>query len=117
MNYFWMGVYLVNFKSNEGGELNGKHYAIILSKKTSPNKTLVVIPLTSKKKGKKYRGGITIDCLKYQDNPSCEKAFAMVNKIREIDTNRILNGPIYMLDEEDVIKLKKSILNLFDLHF
>ena len=61
MNYFWMGVYLVNFKSNEGGELNGKHYAIILSKKTSPNKTLVVIPLTSKKKGKKYRGGFSVD--------------------------------------------------------
>lgn len=115
MDYQWMGVYLVNFRNNFGGELNGKHYAIILSKTISSSKTVVVIPITSKKKGKKYRGGITIDCGKYQVNPSCEKAFAMVNKIREIDISRILKGVIYKLDEVDINRLKTSILNQFDL--
>lgn len=116
MNYEWMGVYLVDFKNNIGGEFNGKHYAIILSTSLSDNKTLVVIPITSKKKGKKYRGGITIDCTKYQENPKYEKAFAMVKKIREVDTGRIFKKIVYKLDEEDIRKLKESIVNVYNLY-
>lgn len=42
-------VFLVDFKNNNGGELSGKHYAVILSKVTNPDKTIIVAPITSKK--------------------------------------------------------------------
>ena len=61
-------VYLIDFKQNIGGEISGKHYAVIMSKMSKKDDTLIVAPITSKKKGKKYRGGITIDCTKYQKN-------------------------------------------------
>ncbi len=51
-------VYLVDFKRGIGGELSGKHYAIIITNIKKSDNTLVVIPLTSKKKGKKYRNQI-----------------------------------------------------------
>lgn len=45
----------VNLGYNIGSELGGLHYCIVLNKKDNPrNKTLNVIPLTSKKPDKKY---------------------------------------------------------------
>ena len=69
--------------------------------------------MTSKKKGKKYKGGFTIDCTKYQQNPTYEKAFIKVRKIREIDIRRIYGNKKYNLDEEDTKKLKKSMYEVF----
>ena len=43
-------VYLVDFKRWIGGELSGKHYAIIITNIKKSDNTLVVIPLTSKKR-------------------------------------------------------------------
>lgn len=108
-------VFLVDFKNNIGGELSGKHYAVILSKITKPDNTLIVVPITSKKKGKKYRNGFTIDCKKYQTNPSSEKAFVKANKIREVSVNRIYGDKIYSLDFEDIEKLKNSIRDFLKL--
>ena len=31
MTYDVLGVYLVDFKNNQGGELSGKHYAVLLN--------------------------------------------------------------------------------------
>ena len=69
MQYEVLGVYLIDFKENIGGEISGKHYALVISKLESKDNTLLVAPITSKKRGKKYRGGFTIDCKKYQKNP------------------------------------------------
>lgn len=112
-----LGVYLVDFKSNIGGELNGKHYAIILSELSSEDKTLLATPITSKKQGAKYRGGFTIECYKYQTNPTHQKAFVKVRKMREIHKSRILGSKIYDLDEDDKQKLIDSIkktIKIFD---
>lgn len=49
------GVYLIDFKQNIGGEISGKHYAVVMSKMSKKDDTLIVAPITSKKKGKKYR--------------------------------------------------------------
>ncbi len=103
------GVYLVDFKKGKGGELSGKHYSIIITDIRKSDNTLVVIPLTSKKKGKKYRNGITIDCTKYQTDPTHDKAFAMVDKIREVSRNRIYGDKIYQLDKDDINKLNDKI--------
>lgn len=108
------GVYLINFYASTGGELSGKHYAIAITDFNKEHKTFVVIPITSKKSGKKYRGGFTIDCKKYQENPSKEKAFAMANKIREVSMHRVYGDMIYKLDNEDIEKLKKSLFRVFD---
>lgn len=109
------GVYLVDFKKGIGGELSGKHYSIIVTDiKKSDNNTLVVIPITSKKKGKKYRNGITIDCTKYQTNPTHEKAFAMVDKIREVSRYRIYGDKIYQLDESDVKRMNDKIKSVLE---
>lgn len=113
MKYDILGVYLVDFKNNIGGEFSGKHYAMVLSDISSKDNTLLVAPITSKKSGKKYRGGFTIECAKYQKNPSCEKAFVKVRKIREIDNSRIYGKKIYDLDKDDLEKLKKSINDVF----
>lgn len=109
------GVYLVDFKKNIGGEISGKHYAVVLSKISKKDSTLIVAPITSKKEGKKYRGGITIDCRKYQSNPSYDKAFVKVRKIREVDKKRILGKKIYDFDADDIERLKQSLKNYFDL--
>ena len=55
MKYEVLGVYLVDFQKNKGGELSGKHYGLILSKMSDKDKTLLVAPMTSKKKSKKYK--------------------------------------------------------------
>ncbi len=103
------GVYLVDFKRGMGGELSGKHYAIIITTIKKSDNTVVVVPLTSKKRGKKYRNGFTIDCTKYQTAPTHEKAFAMVDKIREISRYRINGEKVYMLDNDDVMTLNNKI--------
>ncbi len=59
-------VYLVNFTQKGGNEFYGKHYAIILTPPDKTDGTLLAVPLTGKKAGKKYRGGITLDNTKYQ---------------------------------------------------
>lgn len=102
-------VYLVDFKKGIGGELSGKHYAIIITDIKKSDNTLVVVPITSKKKNKKYRNGFTIDCTKYQSEPTHSKAFAMVDKIREVSRFRIYGDKIYELDNEDVEKLNNKI--------
>ncbi|WP_462351436.1 type II toxin-antitoxin system PemK/MazF family toxin [Fusobacterium varium] len=112
-----LGVYLVDFKINIGGEFNGKHYAVILSELSCKDKTLLAAPITSKKKGTKYRGGFTIDCNKYQTNPTCQSAFVKVRKMREIHRSRIFGNKIYDLDNEDKQKLIDSIkktIKIFD---
>ena len=74
-------VYLINFPQKGGNEFYGKHYAIILTPPDKADGTLLVAPLTGKKSGKKYRGGITIENSKYQNTPSKPKAYAYVRKI------------------------------------
>jgi mRNA-degrading endonuclease toxin of MazEF toxin-antitoxin module len=107
------GVYLINFGTNVGKEFNGQHYGIIISEKSKKDETMLVVPLTSKKKGIKYRGGFTIDNTKYQKEPSCLSSFAKVRKLREIDKNRIIKKKlIFSLDDEDIDKLKKSLKEL-----
>ena len=110
--YDVLGVYLVSFEKNKGGELSGKHYALILTPLSNDN-TLLVAPITSKKSGKRYRGGFTINCTKYQENPSYKKAFIRVNKIREIDKKKIWGDKIYDLDEDDIKKLRESFMKVF----
>ena len=50
------GVYLIDFKINEGGELSNKHYGLVLTKMSSSDKTFLVAPMTSKKRNKRYKG-------------------------------------------------------------
>ena len=99
------GVYLIDFKQNIGGEISGKHYAVVMSKMSKKDDTLIVAPITSKKK----------DCTKYQKNPTYEKAFIKIRKIREIHKSRFLGRKIYDLEESDVIKLKDTFRSYFDL--
>lgn len=110
------GVYLIDFKNNFGGELSGRHYGVALSNISNKDDTFLVAPITSKKQGKKYRGGITINCMKYQKNPSCNKAFIKVRKIREVDKNRIRGSKLYDLDSEDVSRLKEKMIEFFKLN-
>ena len=46
------GVYLIDFGTNIGKEFNGRHYWIIISEKSKKDETILVVPLTSKKKYK-----------------------------------------------------------------
>ncbi|MBF0715471.1 type II toxin-antitoxin system PemK/MazF family toxin [Gemelliphila palaticanis] len=109
-----LGVYLVDFKNNVGGEISGKHYSLILSNVSKKDNTLLVAPITSKKSGKRYRGGITIDCTKYQKNPKYQKAFIKIRKIREIDIERIFGEKRYSLDEEDKLRFTNYFNDFFN---
>lgn len=114
MKYDIYGVYLVDFKKNMGGELSGKHYAIILTCIHKSYKTFLAMPITSKKAGKKYRNGFTIDCRKYQQNPTNDKAFAMADKIREVSKFRVYGKKLYDLDEDDISKLRQSLQKILN---
>ena len=115
MKYDVYGIYLINFKNNTGGELSGNHYAVVLTNIRKECKTFLVAPITSKKPGKKYRNGITIDCLKYQQNPTSGKAFIMVDKIREVSKFRVYGDKQYDLDSDDIAKLKESMIKVLNL--
>ena len=108
-----LGVYLVDFKNNEGGEMSGKHYGLVLSRTFGEDGTLLVAPITSKKPGKKYKGGFTIECEKYQKNPTYKKAFIQIRKIREISRMRILSKKKYILNKEDTQKLETAFQTFF----
>jgi len=41
--------------------MSGKHYALVLSELSKKDSTLLAAPITSKKAGKKYRGGFTVN--------------------------------------------------------
>lgn len=93
------GVYLVNFTNKGGNEFYGKHYAVVISKVSNDDGTLLVAPLTGKKSGKKYRGGITINNHKYQSSPSYDYAFIYVRKIQEIDKRKICHQRKKQIDK------------------
>ena len=107
------GVYLVNFPKKGGNEFYGKHYAVVISKVSNDDGTLLVAPITGKKKGKKYRGGITIDNHKYQTESSYDNAFIYVRKIQEIDKRKIRNQRKKQIDENGNILLDSSGNELF----
>lgn len=109
MNIKIFGVYLADFKKNIGGEINNSRYCIAISEVSSKDNTLLVVPITGKKSGKKYRGGFTIDNTKYQTSPKYEKCFAKVRKIREIDKSRITGTEIFELDEYDQQQLRDTL--------
>lgn len=104
-----LGVYLVDLGNNTGGEINGKRYCIVISQISKKDDTLLVVPITGKKVGTKYRGGFTIDNKKYFKEPAYEKGFAKVRKIREIDKKRVVSGLRFTLDDEDTKLLIDSI--------
>ena len=107
-----LGVYLVDLGNNTGGEINGKRYCIVISQVSKKDNTLLVVPITGKKAGTKYRGGFTIDNKKYFKEPTYEKGFAKVRKIREIDKNRVISDLRFNLDEDDTKLLIDSIKNV-----
>ena len=49
------GVYLVNFPYKGGREFYGRHYAVVISKISKDDQTLLVAPITGKKANKRYR--------------------------------------------------------------
>ena len=104
-----LGVYIVNFGTNVGGEINEIRPAIVISDVSTKDNTLLVVPLTSKKPGVHYRGGFTIKQSKYQTNPKYVTSFAKVRKIRETDKSRIVSVKRYTLDQEDSNKLAEQI--------
>lgn len=128
-------IYLVSFPDKGGNEFRGKHYAVILTKPSQVDQTMLVAPITGKKAGenKKYKGGITINNLKYQQNPSYEKSFIYSRKIQEIDKRKIIYKkrkvvdnpenftfhkiykPIYKLDNDDFERLKRNISQLLEI--
>lgn len=136
-------VYLVNFERTKyGHEFCGDHYAVALTKPSKSDSTLLVAPITGKKGQKKYNGGITLSNHKYQKNPTYEKCFVYLRKIKEIDINKIRykketkkdkdgnilkdkNGKelfnriyteIFSLDLEDNLKLKDKLATILSLN-
>lgn len=135
------GVYVVRFPNRGMNEFYGRHYGVVLSKISKDDSTLLVAPITGKKSGRKYRGGITLDNFKYQTKPSYDSSFVYARKIQEIDKRRILserklkrddNGNVildkngdelyyrkytkaYQLDDEDLEKLRCKIEEIIEL--
>ena len=93
------GVYLVNFPDKGGCEFRGKHYAVVISSVSKDDGTLLVLPMTGKKAGKKYRGGIEINNNKYQTSPKYDISFIYVRKMQEIDKRKIVSRREKQIDE------------------
>lgn len=135
------GVYVVRFPNRGMNEFYGRHYGVVLSKISKDDNTLLVAPITGKKSGRKYRGGVTLDNFKYQTEPSYDSSFVYARKIQEIDKRRILserklkrddNGDVildkngdelyyrkytkaYQLDDEDLEKLRCKIDEIIEI--
>lgn len=107
------GVYLVKFPDKGGNEFYGKHYAVVISKLSKDDKTLLVAPITGKKAGKKYRGGITIVNTKYQEHPKYENSFIYARKIQEIDKRKIFYKRKKQVDEHGNTLLDSKGKELF----
>lgn len=107
------GVYLVNFPRKGGNEFYGRHYAVVLSNVSKDDGTLLVAPITGKKSGRKYRGGITIDNHKYQRTPSYDNSFIYVRKIQEVDKRKAIGTRNPQLDEDGNVKKDKNGKELF----
>lgn len=117
------GVYLVSFPDKGGCEFKGKHYAVAISNVSRDDGTLLVLPITGKKAGKKYRGGITIYNNKYQTSPRYNTSFIYVRKIQEIDKRKITstrekqfdeNGNV-LTDSEGKELFKKKYVKIYQL--
>ena len=108
------GVYLMNFPKKGGNEFYGNHYGVVISNVSKDDGTLLVAPITGKKKGKKYRGGITIDNHKYQSQPSYDNAFIYVRKIQEIDRRKIKSKRKKQVDEAGNVLLDSEGKELFE---
>lgn len=117
------GVYLVNFPDKGGCEFRGKHYAVVISNVSKDDGTLLVLPMTGKKPGKKYRGGIAINNNKYQTSPKYDISFIYVRKMQEIDKRKIVSRREKQIDENgDVLTdskgkelLKKKYTKIYQL--
>lgn len=107
------GVYLVNFPEKGGNEFYGRHYAVVISRVSNDDNTLLVAPMTGKKAGKKYRGGITIDNTKYQEEPKYKSSFVYIRKIQEIDKRKIICRRKNQFDEFGNVLLDSSGKKLF----
>lgn len=113
MNIDIGGVYRINFPNRNGGEIYGPHYAVVLSEVDSSDHTVLVAPITSKKPGRKYRGGVTLDTHKYQYHPRYDKCFVYIRKIQEIDTKRVTFEKVIQKDSYGNSLLDKSGRELF----
>lgn len=108
------GVYLMNFPKKGRNEFYGNHYGVVISNVSKDDGTLLVAPITGKKKGEKYRGGITIDNHKYQSQPSYDNAFIYVRKIQEIDRRKIKSKRKKQVDEAGNVLLDSEGKELFE---
>ena len=102
------GVYVVRFPNRGMNEFYGRHYGVVLSKISKDDNTLLVAPITGKKSGRKYRGGITLNNFKYQTEPSYDSSFVYARKIQEIDKRRILSERKLKRDDNGDVVLDKN---------
>lgn len=107
------GVYRVDFPNRGGGELYGPHYAVVLSDIDPGDHTLLVAPITSKKPGRKYRGGITLNTHKYQHHPRYDKCFVYIRKIQEVDSKRLTFDKVPRLSSDGQPLYDRNGRNLF----
>lgn len=108
------GVYLVNFPDKGGCEFRGKHYAVVISNVSKDDGTLLVLPMTGKKAGKKYRGGIAINNNKYQTSPKYDISFIYVRKMQEIDKRKITSTRKKQIDENGNVLTDSKGKELFE---
>ena len=91
----------VNFGVNEGSEFSNLHFAVVLNKRDSPqNRTLTVIPLTSKPKAGRFSLGkeifnqtsnilsSTLADLRSHLNTQIERNKKLENKVKELQQKR-----------------------------
>lgn len=102
------GVYVVHFPNRGMNEFHGRHYGVVLSKISKDDNTLLVAPITGKKSGRRYRGGVTLDNLKYQTEPSYDSSFVYARKIQEIDKRRISSERKLKRDDKGDVILDKN---------
>jgi mRNA-degrading endonuclease toxin of MazEF toxin-antitoxin module len=115
----------VNFGYNVGNEFGGLHYCVVLNKNDNlKNGTLNVLPLTSKKNGKKYPNS----CVnlgtelydKLNDNhlqtSNSKESIGLIHQITTISKQRIFNEPKlykFRISNEKLDLIDKKIIEFF----
>jgi mRNA interferase MazF len=101
----------VDFGFRVGAEYGGFHWAAIIQNDKKSSETVVVVPLSSVKKGQKvHPKDADLGVIKGLNDNHAE---ALVGQITTISKMRIQPGPIYRLTDEQLDEIDRKIIERY----
>lgn len=101
----------VDFGFNVGAEYGGFHWAAVIQNDAQKAQTIVVVPLSSLKPGQKTHPKDAF--LGVVDQLNSNDAEALLGQITTISKMRIVTGPIYKLNDDQMDEIDRKIIERY----